>query len=67
MSFGSVPTPAIVSPIEFTMRLADYRELGGHMERVRRLEDVLAAEAFRLVEPAPANPWPFAAMPGFRP
>jgi hypothetical protein len=66
-SFGSVPTPAIVSPIEFTMRLADYRDLGGHMDRVRRLDDVLASGAWRLVEPAPANPWPFAAMPGFRP
>ena len=34
-SFGWVPTPAIVAPIEFTMRLADYRALGGHMDRVR--------------------------------
>ena len=31
-SFGTVPTPAIVAPIEFSMRLADYRALGGHME-----------------------------------
>jgi hypothetical protein len=58
MSFGSVPTPAIVSPIEFTMRCDDYRALGGHMDRVRRLEDVLATGAWRLVEPAPGNPWP---------
>ena len=33
-------TPAIVAPIEFTMRLEDYRELGGHMDSVRRLEEV---------------------------
>ena len=35
-SFGTVPTPAIVAPIEFSMRLDDYRALGGHMDRVRR-------------------------------
>ena len=32
-SFGHVPTPALVAPIEFTMRLEDYRGLGGHIER----------------------------------
>ena len=57
-SFGSVPTPAIVSPIEFTMRLDDYRALGGHMGRVQRLEQVLASGAWRTVEAAPGNPWP---------
>jgi len=40
-SFGTVPTPAIVAPIEFTMTLADYTELGGHVEYVRSLESVL--------------------------
>ncbi|MEO8082045.1 MAG: 6-hydroxynicotinate reductase [Caldimonas sp.] len=66
-SFGSVPTPAIVSPIEFTMRLADYRALGGHMDRVRRLDEVLAAGGWRLVESAAGNPWPLAASRGGRP
>ena len=37
-SFGTVPTPAIVAPIEFSMRLDDYRALGGHMDHVRTLE-----------------------------
>jgi hypothetical protein len=41
-SFGSVPTPALVAPIEFTLRLADYLELGGYADRVRRVEEVLA-------------------------
>ncbi|MBL8331785.1 MAG: 6-hydroxynicotinate reductase, partial [Rubrivivax sp.] len=41
-SFGTVPTPAIVAPIEFTMRLDDYRALGGHMDHVRTLQQVLA-------------------------
>ena len=41
-AFGYVPTPAIVAPIEFTMRLDDYAALGGHVDHVRPLEDVLA-------------------------
>jgi hypothetical protein len=57
-SFGSVPTPAIVSPIEFTMRADDYRAMGGHMGRVRRLEEVLAGGGWRVVAGASGNPWP---------
>ncbi len=45
-SFGTVPTPAIVAPIEFSMRLADYRALGGHMAPVRSIADVLARGAW---------------------
>ena len=40
-AFGAVPTPALVGPIEFTMTKADYAELGGHMDAVRPLEDML--------------------------
>jgi hypothetical protein len=40
LAFGSVPTPALVAPIEFTLPLADYSRLGGHIGRVRRIEDV---------------------------
>ena len=40
-AFGYVPTPAIVAPIEFTMRLDDYRDLGGHMGSVRPVESVI--------------------------
>jgi 6-hydroxynicotinate reductase len=57
-SFGYVPTPAIVSPIEFTMLLTDYRQLGGHMDRVRRLEDLLAQGDYKVIDAAPGNPWP---------
>ncbi|MDQ6627735.1 MAG: 6-hydroxynicotinate reductase [Pseudomonadota bacterium] len=67
MSFGSVPTPAIVSPIEFTMRLDDYRALGGHMDRVRGLDDVIGGGAYRLVAPAAGNPWPLDPPEGVRP
>ena len=63
-SFGSVPTPAIVSPIEFTMRLDDYRALGGHMDRVQRLEQLIASGAWRTVEGAAGNPWPLARLRG---
>ena len=40
-SFGHVPTPALVAPLEFTLPLADYVALGGHAEAVRSVEDIL--------------------------
>ncbi|HEY5657028.1 MAG TPA: 6-hydroxynicotinate reductase [Myxococcota bacterium] len=66
-SFGWVPTPAIVAPIEFTMRAADYAALGGHVGRVVRLADALAAARHRSEHWDPANPWPaeFDARRGF--
>lgn len=33
--FTWVPTPATVAPIEYTMRLSDYKQMGGHMEAVK--------------------------------
>ena len=42
-SFGSVPTPAIVAPIEFTLRRDNYRALGGHDDAVRVLADILGS------------------------
>jgi len=48
-AFGSVPTPALVAPIEFTLPLADYARLGGHIGRVRRLEDVIRTHRPRSV------------------
>lgn len=44
-SFGTVPTPAIVAPIEFSMRRDDYEALGGHMEHIFPLEQALARGA----------------------
>ncbi len=43
-AFGYVPTPALVAPIEFTMRLSDYEALGGHMGAVQKMETVLGDE-----------------------
>lgn len=31
-SFSMTPTPAIICPIEYTMKLEDYEKMGGHME-----------------------------------
>jgi hypothetical protein len=59
-SFGYVPTPAIVGPIEFTMRLEDYATLGGHVDRVQKLEAVLASPRVKGAPWLASNPWPFA-------
>jgi hypothetical protein len=40
-AFGYVPTPALVAPIEFTLKLSDYAALGGYMDHVRPLESLL--------------------------
>jgi len=71
-SFGSVPTPAIVAPIEFSLRLVDYQALGGHMAYVRPLAQVLARGSWhpdgapttrRFVAAADGNPWPLGQAP----
>ncbi len=41
-AFGYVPTPALVAPIEFTLKLEDYASLGGHMDHVRPLSSLLS-------------------------
>jgi hypothetical protein len=71
-SFGTVPTPAVMAPIEFSMRLADYQALGGHMEHVFPLEQALARGAWhddgaplarQWLRIDPANPWPLGQPP----
>jgi hypothetical protein len=58
-AFGYVPTPAIVAPIEFTLKKSDYASLGGHMDSVRPLEEVLREkQRHRQVGSSPQNPWP---------
>ncbi len=71
-SFGTVPTPAIMAPIEFSMRLSDYQALGGHVEHVRSLDDILRTGAWHN-DGAPTrrlwtvqmsnNPWPLGNTP----
>lgn len=46
--FGSIytsPTPSFILPIEYTMTYDTFRSIGGHLEAVRPLEDVLAEGA----------------------
>lgn len=62
-SFGTVPTPAIVAPIEFTMRRADYMTLGGHVESIRPMTEVLALQQRRLIPAHEANLWPIGGQP----
>lgn len=55
-AFGYVPTPALVAPIEFTLKLSDYAALGGYMDHVRPLESLLnnhklSSNAHRVGEP----------------
>jgi hypothetical protein len=57
-SFGYVPTPALVLPIEFTMALAAYEAMGGHMDRVTPLEQVLASTRHRTEAWRAENAWP---------
>jgi len=62
-SFGYVPTPALVAPLEFTLRAEEYAGLGGHVGAVRSLDDVRAsggeyASESREEVAAGENPWP---------
>lgn len=59
-SFGYVPTPALVAPIEFSMRLSDYEALGGYMDAVVPLEQVMNIDSHRQIESLSDNPWPMA-------
>jgi hypothetical protein len=59
-AFGYVPTPALVAPIEFTLRADLYARLGGHVDHAVPLERLLAEyggtarhDAWRA-----ENPWP---------
>ncbi|MGC2769628.1 MAG: hypothetical protein WB607_29300 [Candidatus Acidiferrum sp.] len=63
-AFGYVPTPALVAPIEFTLKRADYAGLGGHMDYVRPLDEVLREkQRQRLLTSLPQNPWPLKTPP----
>jgi len=51
-SFGYVPTPALVAPIEFTLRREDYGTLGGHMEHIQPVGDVVTSDVRRVTQQA---------------
>ena len=57
--FGYVPTPALVAPIEFTLRRSDYAALGGHVDQIRPLSEFRGiGEGRRQVSQHADNPWP---------
>jgi hypothetical protein len=55
-AFGYVPTPALVAPIEFTLRLSDYEALGGHMDYVRPLASLKDNTEVRQMPSQPSGP-----------
>ena len=43
IKFGSIymaPTPSFILPIEYTMRLDTFRDIGGHIDAIRPVEEV---------------------------
>ena len=40
-SFGYVPTPAIVAPLEFTINGKQYKSIGGHTTNIRSKKDII--------------------------
>ena len=59
-SFGYVPTPAIVAPVEFTLRLDDYLALGGHEDSIIPVQEALVGEDTRNIHRPADMPWPLA-------
>jgi len=61
-AFGYVPTPALVAPLEFTLRADLYAAMGGHMDQTLSLASLLAQYGDGATHAAwPAgNPWPVA-------
>lgn len=62
-AFGYVPTPALVAPIEFTLRRDDYVALGGHADAIRSVGDVIEkggeyCNPRRETAASGGNPWP---------
>jgi len=67
-AFGYVPTPALVAPIEFTLKLSDYATLGGYMDHVRPLSSITSIsrdeESRKRLAARADNPWPLASDRG---
>jgi CO/xanthine dehydrogenase Mo-binding subunit/aerobic-type carbon monoxide dehydrogenase small subunit (CoxS/CutS family) len=65
-AFGSVPTPALVAPIEFTLPRSLYLALGGHEDEIVPMDEVLRAHRgdARIERAMTENPWPLRAAGG---
>jgi 6-hydroxynicotinate reductase len=57
-SFGYVPTPALVLPIEFTMAPDAYAGMGGHVDRVVPIERALREARVKAEAWSAENAWP---------
>ncbi len=57
-SFGYVPTPALVAPLEFTMPIATFVDLGGHVDSILSVDDAFAGVPTTVVKADTRNPWP---------
>ena len=51
-AYGSVPTPALVAPIEFTLPRADYEAMGGYTSQITSMAEVLASRPLLPLPPA---------------
>jgi hypothetical protein len=60
-SFGYVPTPALVLPIEFTLPLEHYAAIGGHVAEIVPLAEALRRAQFKAEAWRAENPWPVGA------
>jgi len=56
-SFGHVPTPAMVAPLEFTLPRHAYLAMGGHEASIRTLDETVA-EGGEYPTLARITPWP---------
>ncbi|HPP07104.1 MAG TPA: hypothetical protein PLW88_07005, partial [Syntrophorhabdaceae bacterium] len=44
IKYGSIylsPTPSFIVPVEYTMTMDTFKEIGGHIEAIKPVEDVL--------------------------
>jgi hypothetical protein len=57
-SFGYVPTPALVAPLEFTMPRDAYAAMGGHVDHIRPLESLRGESRLEARDWPAADPWP---------
>lgn len=56
-AFGYVPTPALVAPLEFTLPIADYIAMGGHIDQMVSVDQALA-QGGEYPTAAHLRPWP---------
>jgi 6-hydroxynicotinate reductase len=55
-AFGYVPTPALVAPLEFTLPRADYLAMGGHVDAIQTLDQVMQ-KGGEYTTAAKVEPW----------